>query len=47
MTMVTKYKMTCICGHKGAIVMKENDQPFSTMYESYSLENFSRWQLPS
>ena len=41
MTMRTKYPMTCNCGHKGAIKMSENDQPFSKMYESYSLENLN------
>lgn len=39
LTMRTKYPLTCSCGHKGAIKMSENDQPYSKPYESYSLEN--------
>ena len=39
--MRTKYPLTCSCGHKGAIKMSENDQPYSKMYESYSLENIN------
>lgn len=37
MTTVTKYSVTCSCGHVGTIKMKENDQPFSGQWESYSL----------
>ena len=37
MTTVTKYSVACPCGHIGAIKMKENDQPFSGQWESYSL----------
>ncbi len=39
MAMRSTYPMTCDCGHKGAVKMSENDQPYSKMYESYSLEN--------
>jgi hypothetical protein len=41
MTMRTQYPMTCSCGHKGAIKMSENDQPFSKCWESYSLEDLN------
>jgi len=41
MTMRTTYSITCSCGHKGAITMSENDQPYSKCYESYSLENLN------
>lgn len=37
MTTVTNYSVTCPCGHVGSIKMKENDQPFSKQWESYSL----------
>lgn len=41
MTMRTTYVVTCPCGHKGTIKMSENDQPYSMMWESYSLENIN------
>ncbi len=41
MSMRTKYPMTCVCGHKGALCLRENDQPYSSMWESYSLDNFN------
>ena len=31
--------MVCACGHRGALLLRENDQPYSKMWESYSLEN--------
>lgn len=40
MTMRTRFPLQCECGHTGSIRMRENDQPFSKMYESYSLEGF-------
>ena len=40
MTMHTRYPLTCSCGHTGSVKMTENDQPYSSMYESYSLEGF-------
>jgi hypothetical protein len=40
MTMRTKDPIVCECGHKGYVKCSENDQPFSKMYESYSLEGF-------
>ena len=39
MTMRTAYSLTCFCGHKGAIRMRENDQPYSKPWEGYSLDN--------
>jgi len=39
MTMRTRHPITCPCGHKGTIRMTENDQPFSSPYGSYSLED--------
>lgn len=41
MTMHTRYPLTCSCGHKGSLKMTENDQPYSKMYERYSLEGFN------
>lgn len=37
--MVTHYRVECACGHQGRIKMKENDAPFSSQWEMYSLEN--------
>lgn len=37
--MRTEYTVTCDCGHKGKILLKENDQPYSSSWESYTLEN--------
>jgi hypothetical protein len=34
-------KLRCDCGHEGEIHMKENDQPFSAQWESYSLRNLN------
>jgi hypothetical protein len=33
-------KIRCTCGHEGFVNGKENDQPFSGLRESYSLEGF-------
>lgn len=33
--------ITCECGHKGAVIWRENDAPFSRQYEEYSLSGFS------
>lgn len=40
MTMRTRDQIKCDCGHEGAILCKENDQPFSSLWEAYSLEGF-------
>lgn len=37
MTTRTSYPVRCKCGHEGAIRMSENDQPYSTNYESYTV----------
>lgn len=38
MTMTSRYQVQCPCGYNdGYIRMRENDQPFSRQYESYSL----------
>jgi hypothetical protein len=37
----TEHKLKCQCGHEGSIIMKENDQPYSANYESYSLVGFN------
>lgn len=29
----------CACGHKGAVVVSENDQPYSRMWEQTSLRD--------
>ena len=31
----------CPCGHKGAVVVSENDQPYSKMWERTSLRDLS------
>jgi hypothetical protein len=41
MTMRTRFKVECSCGHSGAILLSENDQPYTKPWESYSLENLN------
>lgn len=41
MASTTHYPVSCPCGHVGAIKMKENDQPFSSQWEAYSLINLN------
>ncbi|MBG6161512.1 hypothetical protein IWQ54_001162 [Labrenzia sp. EL_195] len=41
MTTRTKKPIVCECGHKGFLKCAENDQPFSGLWEKYSLEGFS------
>jgi hypothetical protein len=41
MTMRTVTKLKCECGHEGRHVLSENDQPYSEMWESNSLEGFN------
>ena len=38
MTMRTKIKLVCNCGHEGFIKRSENDQPYSKPWEDYSVE---------
>jgi hypothetical protein len=33
-------ELVCQCGHKGRLRCRENDAPFSSFWESYSLEGF-------
>lgn len=39
MTLRTKHTVKCKCGHEGLILLSENDQPFSTNWQKYTLEN--------
>lgn len=32
--------IVCECGHKGSVIWRENDAPFSRQYEEYSLSGF-------
>ena len=45
MTTEVRTQLICSCGHKGLILMRENDAPFTRQHESYSVidligENF-------
>jgi hypothetical protein len=40
MTLRSKERLACECGHEGYLKCSENDQPYSSMWESYSLEGF-------
>lgn len=33
--------LVCECGHTGHLLLSENDQPFSSLWENYRLEGFS------
>ena len=39
-TTTTRKLLMCECGHEGYLKCRENDQPFSGLWESYSLEGF-------
>jgi len=41
MTQSTKYIVNCLCNHSGILIMRENDTPFSTQWESYELKGFN------
>lgn len=41
MTTHSRDAIVCECGHKGSIRCKENDQPYSSLWEAYSLEGFT------
>jgi len=41
MTTRTQSALVCECGHEGSLKCVENDQPYSSLWESYSLEGFS------
>lgn len=40
MTTTTRRAVACECGHQGYLVLRENDQPFSGLWEEYSLDGF-------
>jgi hypothetical protein len=40
-TMRTQEAIVCECGHRGFIKYAENDQPYSSLWESCTLEGFS------
>ena len=40
MTTHHRVKIVCECGHAGTLHWKENDQPFSKQWESYSVSGF-------
>jgi hypothetical protein len=40
MTSSTYDVLICECGHQGRLRCRENDAPFSSLWESYSLEGF-------
>jgi len=39
MTMRTYHLVVCNCGHEGKIKLSENDQPYSSFWQSYSLHD--------
>lgn len=41
MTTRTRDPIVCECGHTGNLLCRENDQPYSSLWEEYSLEGFS------
>lgn len=40
MTTSTYDALICECGHRGRLRCRENDAPFSSLWESYSVEGF-------
>jgi hypothetical protein len=44
-TSTTRSPIICECGHQGHLVCSENDQPFSKLWEDYSLGGFSGDEL--
>lgn len=41
MALSSSFKVICDCGHDGKIKLRENDQPFSSMWEAYSVEGLN------
>jgi hypothetical protein len=37
----TRHPLICECGHEGYLEVSENDQPFSALWEEYSLDGFT------
>lgn len=40
MTTTSRDPLICECGHTGSLKLRENDAPFSALWEAYSLEGF-------
>ena len=45
MTMRTRDRLVCECGHEGYLHCSENDQPYSSLWEAYRLEGFDGGSL--
>jgi hypothetical protein len=45
MTTRSSRSIVCECGHQGAITCSENDQPYSALWEEYSLDGFSGGEI--
>lgn len=45
MTTRSSRPLICACGHKGSLEFSENDQPYSGLWEDYSLAGFSGGSL--
>lgn len=45
MTTRSERPIVCACGHEGAVCLAENDQPYSSLWESYSLSGFTAGSL--
>jgi hypothetical protein len=45
MTLRTQELIICECGHKGFLLCSENDQPYSSLWEDYSLSGFDGGEL--
>jgi hypothetical protein len=45
MTSRTRNPIICECGHQGYLEISENDQPFSGLWEEYSLSGFNGGSL--
>jgi hypothetical protein len=41
MTTRTREPIVCECGHTGQLKCAENDQPYSKLWETYSLDGFA------
>ena len=45
MTTTSRDLIVCECGHEGNLKLRENDQPYSSLWEAYSLEGFDGGSL--
>jgi hypothetical protein len=45
MTTTSRDPIVCECGHEGNLKLTENDQPYSGLWEAYSLEGFDGGNL--